>query len=34
MMRKNVYSNKMQMGFVPDKGTTDAIFSMRQMTEK
>ena len=29
-LKKNVKLDKMHMGFVPGKGTTDAIFSVRQ----
>ena len=33
-LRKNVKLDKMQMRFVRGKGTTDAIFSVRQMMKK
>ena len=33
-LRKNVKLDEMRMGFVPGKGTTDLIFSLRQMMEK
>jgi len=33
-LRKVVDIDKMQMGFMPGKGTIDAIFIIRQMMEK
>ena len=33
-LRKVVKLDEMQMGFLPGRGTTDAIFIMRQLLEK
>lgn len=33
-MRAQVEIDEMQFGFMPGKGTTDAIFVIRQMQEK
>lgn len=33
-LRKTIVLDEMQMGFMPGKGTIDAIFSVRQMMEK
>ena len=33
-LRKVVKLDEMQMGFIPGRGTTDAIFIMRQLLEK
>ena len=33
-LRKNVKLDEIQMKFVPGKGATDAIFSVREMVEK
>ena len=33
-LRKVVKLDEMQMGFMPGRGTTDAIFIMRQLLEK
>ena len=33
-LRKVVKLDEMQMGFMPDRGTTNAIFIIRQLLEK
>ena len=33
-LRKKIEVNEMQCGFMPGRGTTDAIFMVRQLQEK
>ena len=33
-IRSEIYTDDMQFGFMPGRGTTDAIFILRQMQEK